>query len=279
MKININISDEKKKEFNLKYLDRFIYEHKKENWAKYRNKELENNRFKQEKRTIKFIGDKNVYIPIESIYNLNLQESRGIGISKDTTIDGIIKEFKERIKVLDEADLNRAQELDSAISQLFKMPSKKEFLEIGFRIPKLQDYYKNTFLMNTAGIDINSFNVELFAEMGYECFSLDLMKNESISTKLGKTFDVIICYHVLEHIINPAEAIKNIFDSMNKGGIFHVEIPIEPGTPRLEYGHLISYESKDMLKLLEGVGFHIEYCTNKTHSGGPWIERYIAIKK
>ena len=279
MKINNSISDEKKKEFNLKYLDRFVEEHKKGNWAKYRNKESESNRFYQEEKTLEFIGPKNVYIPIESEYNLNLQESRGIGISKDTTIDAIIEESKERIKTLSEGDLVRSSELDSAIGQIFQTSSGKEFLEIGFRIPKVQTHYKNTFSMNTTGIDINSFNVELFSEMGFNCHLLDLMKNESISEKLEKTFDVVVCYHVLEHITNPDEAVKNIFNSMNTGGIFHIEIPIEPGVPRLEYGHLISYEPKDMLKILEGVGFKVLYGTNATHAGGPWIERYIAVKE
>ena len=274
-----DISKKFKQELRKNYVDRYIEEFNNDNWAGYRDKGSKRKRFQIQEKLIQFIGNKKVYIPIESEYNINLQESRGIGITKDTTIDKIIDESIESINELIESDVVRSDELDEIIRELSTSHARKNFLEIGFRIPKIQSYYKNTFGMEAYGIDINVFNVDLFSELGFNCFSLDLMKNESISEKLNKKFDVVVCYHVLEHIANPDEAVKNIFDSMNSGGIFHVEIPIEPGQPRLEYGHLISYDPHDMSKLLSGVGFKIVHATNKTHSDGPWIERYIALKE
>ena len=276
-KIN-KISNIKKEELKNKYLDRYVSEHVKGNWSRYRNKLQEEQRFEIKEKLIKFIGFKKVYFPIEGEFNLNLQESRGIGISKDTTIDSIIEDSISGIKNLNEGDTVRSNELDAFINTHFKKTDDKSFLEIGFRIPKVQYHYKNSFGMDASGVDINSFNVDLFSEMGFDYSLLDLTVNKSISETIGKRFDVISCYHVLEHVTDPVAAVENIFNSMNSKGIFHIEIPIEPGEPRLEYGHLISYEQADMLKILQGVGFSVVSATNKTHTNGPWIERYIAIK-
>jgi len=266
-----------KKNLKEKYVDRYVKEFKNGNWSQYRDKGSE--RFIIEEKEIKFIGKKKIYNPIVEDANLNLQESRGIGISDDTTLENILQDVKNKINHLAESDLVRIKELDSFISSHFKETKFKKFLEIGFRIPKIQTYYRERFGFNDCGIDINNFNVEIFSNMGFNCHRINLMENNSIHKSLNSKFDLICCYHVLEHVANPYESVKNIFDSLNEDGVLHVEIPVEPGIPRLEYGHLISYNPSDMLRLLKGVGFNVISATNTTHDGGPWIERYIAIKK
>ena len=270
-----DLSAEAKERIVEKYLKRYIDERKNGNWSTYRDK---SSRFEIQQKEIKFIGNKRIYLPNESDYNLNLQESRGLGIDEDTTIEKIIRSSSEKIVSMEESDNVRSKELDKFLNSHFDKTSGKNFLEIGFRIPKLQYYYRNNFSMNDYGVDINSFNVEIFSEMGFNCSTFNLIENKSIQDEIGTTFDVVVCYHVLEHVTNPVESIENIFNSMNKGGVFHVEVPIEPGTPRLEYGHLISYDPGDMLKILRGVGFNVVSGNNDTHTGGPWIERYIAVK-
>ena len=124
-KIN-KISNIKKEELKNKYLDRYVSEHVKGNWSRYRNKLKEEQRFEIKEKLIKFVGFKKVYFPIEGEFNLNLQESRGIGISKDTTIDSIIEDSISGIKNLNEGDTVRSNELDSFINTHFKKTDDKQ---------------------------------------------------------------------------------------------------------------------------------------------------------
>ena len=272
-----NFKKEKVDYFNEKYINRFIAQKKNNNWSEYRNKD--NSRFLIREKDVRHIGTKNVYSPIKGQHNVNLQESRGIGISENESLENIIEKVTGQINTIIESDKVRIEELELLIKQNNLNLKDKNFLEIGFRIPKIQSYYRIHHEMNDFGIDINKFNVELFQEMGFSCFHLNLMDNLDIASELKNKFDLICCYHVLEHITNPDDAIENIYNSLNTGGIFHVEIPIEPGVPRLDYGHLISYEPRDMFKLLQGTGFTVISGTNKTHTDGPHIERYIAVKE
>jgi len=208
---------------------------------------------------------------------LNLQESRGIGIDFDTNIDKIIKDI-DSMMLLKESDNLRINELEQIINQLDKKESMKNFLEIGFRVPKIQSYYKKNMNMKTCGVDINNFNVELFRELGYNVFKFDLNTDENIENKVKMNFDLVCCYHVLEHVEDPEKALQVIFKSMNSEGILHIEIPIERDQPQLEYGHLIGFEPNELGNLINKMGHKVIYASNNTHTGGSWIERYAVIK-
>jgi hypothetical protein len=71
-------------------------------------------------------------------------------------------------------------------------------------------------------------------------------------------------------------AIRKIFEEMQHESYFHVEVPIEPGIPRLEYAHLFAFEKNDLQKMLEEAGFEILF---KKLINQPDCERYLAFKK
>lgn len=274
------LNDDKKKYFQQKFVDRYVAERKNNNWENYRNKQ--GNRFKLEEIDIPCLGKKLVYVETQedTQYNLNLQESRGIGISENSDIDGITQNIANEVNVIKQSEQLRISEFYNFIQSDSSLDiNKLNFLEIGFRVPTIQNFFKNKLGCKTAmGIDINNFNVELCKALGYDVEVYNLMSDMSIKETLNRDFDLISCYHVLEHVQKPFKALNNIYDSLKKGGLLHIEVPIEPGVPRLQYGHLISFDPKDMFKLLNGVGFTVLSGTNQTHDGGPWIERYIAKK-
>ena len=90
---------------------------------------------------------------------------------------------------------------------------------------------------------------------------------------------VVSAYHVVEHVSDPLKAIKKTYDSMDSGSYFHVEIPSEPGEPRIEFGHLYPFETGDIISMLEEAGFSVLNFSTNTHTGGPQIEWCIAKKE
>ena len=85
---------------------------------------------------------------------------------------------------------------------------------------------------------------------------------------------------MLEHLSDPLVAIKKIFESMDGDSYLHVEIPIEPGFPRVEYGHMFPFESQDMWDMLEMAGFMVIYThQDRDTLGEPQVERYTAYKR
>lgn len=270
------ISKEKKKYFEEKYIKRYREQRNKNNWADYRNRG-NSIKFVNTDVDFKYLGRKKVWKPIENKNTIELQESRGIGINEDTDIDFILENINSSM-ILVESDLLRIEELDQILIQLKREDSIKNFLEIGFRVPKIQEYYKKTMNCNAHGIDINNFNVELFKELNFNVHQFDLNKDRNISKSLSTKFDLICCYHVLEHVEDPEKSIQEVFNALNDEGILHIEIPIERQNPQIEYGHLIGFEPNELGSLITQLGHKIIYASNKTHAGGSWIERYTVVK-
>ena len=275
---NFNLTNERKKYFDEKYLKRYRQQRLRGNWSEYRNKE--STRFEKVKKTFPVLGEKIVWREVESGYNLNLQESRGIGINEDTTIDSILEEANNIMNInnIQESDAIRFNELINILNQIKIEKEIKNMLEIGFRIPKIQHFFEKSMNIKTFGVDINEFNCELFSELGYNTRVFDMNHDENLEDLFDTRFNIVCCYHVIEHLENPFEAVRKIYKAMEPGGIFHVEIPIEEDRPQLEYGHLFGFMPEELGKILKEVGFDIIYGTNNTHTGGTWIERYTAIK-
>ena len=86
---------------------------------------------------------------------------------------------------------------------------------------------------------------------------------------------------MLEHISDPLKAIKKIYESMDKDSYFHVEVPIEPGLPRLQYAHMFPFHQQDLFFMLMNAGFIVIMGGDKTSSheaNTSPIERYLVKK-
>jgi hypothetical protein len=275
---NFKLSDERKKYYDEKYLKRYRQQKLDKNWSEYRNKKSK--RFEKVEKTFPVLGKKLVWQETKKGYNLNLQESRGIGIKEDTTIESILKEINEAMDInkVEESDAIRFNEIVQILNQIDTEKDRTNMLEIGFRVPKVQSLFESFYKIKTFGIDINGFNCELFADLGYNVSFFDMNHENCLENVFNEKFDTVCCYHVLEHLKDPHEGVVKIYNSMKNKGVFHVEIPIEREHPQLEYGHLFGFMPGELGNVLKEVGFNVVYSTNKTHTGGSWIERYTAIK-
>ena len=89
------------------------------------------------------------------------------------------------------------------------------------------------------------------------------------------SWDVLICYHVLEHITDDAKAMAEMFRILRPGGLAILQVPLEPGRndtyedpsivgpeARLEhYGestHVRLFGVEDFARRLEAAGFEVE---------------------
>jgi len=78
--------------------------------------------------------------------------------------------------------------------------------------------------------------VRLLRAYGYRCFGIDAYKNEFNSPYISNatidntefpeaSFDVITCFHVLEHLVNPIHSIEKALKLLKVGGFMIVEVP------------------------------------------------------
>jgi|MDTB01.1.fsa_nt_gb SAM-dependent methyltransferase len=220
-------------------------------------------------------GKRSVYVPNDPSHNQELQKSRGIPLTDNDTNDEMKQKVLEYVKDTVESDHVRIKELDYVLKKAFPDRTLKGFCEIGFRIPRLQNFYRDQGMVER-GYDINPFNVSLGKSLGFDCQFFDL--NDTESEIDIKDFDLIVCYHVLEHVHDPFETLKMIHRSASPGTIFHLEIPVEPDGPRIKYGHLYPFFQDDMHKMLQLANFKLISKSNETHKDGPWIERYTVMK-
>ncbi|MFN5415652.1 MAG: class I SAM-dependent methyltransferase [Flavobacteriia bacterium] len=99
----------------------------------------------------------------------------------------------------------------------------------------------------------------------------------SIDAK-DQSFDLILCYHILEHIIDDQKAMSELYRILNKNGICIIQTPFKVGgiyedytktspKERLEaFGqddHVRVYSVEALIARLENVGFKIEKLTFK----------------
>lgn len=222
-------------------------------------------------------GDRKCFKRIEQDTYEGLQASRGIAsLSFDDSPQRNIELAREECASLGEANEVRVSELLSIGSENDSVDFGNKLVELGFRVPKIMKYFNDTKNFEAVGYDVVDINIAIGKSLGYDVRKYDFNSCKD-DLDLGGA-GVIVSYHMLEHLTNPFVAVKKVYDSMDSGSYFHVEIPVEPGIPRIRYGHMFAFEQKDLYHMLVECGFEVLFATNKTHTGGPHIERYLAKK-
>lgn len=196
-----------------------------------------------------------------------LQSSRGIAVSHADTVDSILERTSNDILTLSELDTERINEISRSVTFI---QGEKTFVEIGFRTPKLMKHYIDNGWY-AKGFDIAMMSVEVAKGLGYDAEQYDF-NDCTKDLNIGKA-NLIVCYHVLEHISDPSVAIRKIYEACPPSVMFHVEVPIEEDGPRLRYGHMFPFHRNDLRTMLTEAGFTI--CLTSTSTG---IERYMAMK-
>jgi len=246
-----------------------------DNWGKTRNSE----NFDLVERTYSF-GVRKCYVRKKNDQQtyLDLQSSRGINVLENDNIDRIFSNIDENMKLI-ASDWVRIHELDYIFSQLSESGEKIShtgFVELGFRVPRLMKYYGEEYDVKSWGFDVSPLSIGVTQSMGYDAryYNFDTCKEDPDLSGAS----LIVSYHMFEHISDPLKAIKKVYEKMDSGAFLHIEIPIEPGIPRLNYAHMFAFEAQDMAHMLRESGFQILTLSNQTHPDGPHIERCLARK-
>jgi hypothetical protein len=237
-------------------------------------------------------GIRKYYTPITVEKNYNLQTSRCLGIDDNCDISTVLDKVAYELAI-HESDKVRLDELNLVFKEIDKIKhnsfeassagveeylkrKKSGICELGFRTPKLMKFYQELGYEKSIGYDINSFNVSIGKKLGYDCRSCDLNNFSALDLD---GISLVLSYHTLTHCSNPVEVIEKIYNNMEEGTLFHIEVPIETDGPRLRYGHLFAFHEDDLVSMLVQSGFDILTIGRKTHTGGPLVERCTAIKK
>jgi 2-polyprenyl-3-methyl-5-hydroxy-6-metoxy-1,4-benzoquinol methylase len=107
-----------------------------------------------------------------------------------------------------------------------------------------------------------------------------ILKNiEEVSQRFGtETFDVVISNHALEHIDNPANALKECFQMLKPGGKIIIVVPSE--SHRIKYvpddinKHIVTFAPMNLGNLLTLTGFKVINVKRLFHK---WPPRYESI--
>lgn len=139
----------------------------------------------------------------------------------------------------------------------------KTFLEIGTGSGQLLEIIQRKIKGSyVKGIDLNPKAVDMCNRKGIDCDNIDINR---MSDKIKERYDVIMAFEVLEHLPNPQKSVKNVFDTLNKNGIFYGTLPNYHGYDFLEIGQIyrnlfapthLNYYNPESLKILfENNGF------------------------
>ena len=127
--------------------------------------------------------------------------------------------------------------------------------------------------------------VEVLLDAGWDAFGLDAYREARVnhrfirgtmkSLEAGAAYDLISMVHTLEHIVNPAEALRRVSTMLRPGGIFLVVVPNFAGDWSVSCGdkwpmldtrnHAFHYTSTALRKLLENGDFVVR--KSDTYSG------------
>lgn len=191
----------------------------------------------------------------------------------DDAIEGQRKKFQNS-ESISSGNALRAQELEALINHQDVSVTNNKFCELGFRHPELMIFWKER------GFELTGFDIVKYSVLVSQCLGFDARHVDLNSDSLDLSgYSVVMSYQVLEHVTDPQAAIKKIYDSMDSLTYFHVEIPIEPGFPRLEWGHLYPFHENDIEAMLHLSGFKILYATSNVWEDGPLIRRVFCLKE
>ena len=196
-------------------------------------------------------------------------------------IESLLKPLTENIIKLEPGDESRCEELEyiSAMDSIpeFNLFSLGSFCELGFRVPRLLKHYCDTHGMLASGYDVLELNIIAGRHVGYDVHRYDFDECEE---DLRIDADLVVSYHMLEHVTDPLQAVIKIHDAMKPGAFFHVEIPVEgPGMPNIRYSHMYAFHPRDMEKMLTLAGFRALSCFEPMNQRfGAYVERYLVQK-
>ena len=242
-----NLKEELKKEINRLYSADGVKGL--DNWGKVRTAD------QFDKKVIKYdFGERTCFQKKDDQLYADLQAARGLSLDPEKSIEENLNQITKDSQDLPSNDIVRIQELmDFDI-----FDSLDNFIELGFRSPRLLEFYKQYF-SNCIGYDIVKANVLASQCLGYNCEVHDLSSQEDIDLKEKS---LVVAYHVFEHLPDPLNTLRKIYNNLCKESYFHIEIPLESvEDPVVRYAHCTSFRLDDLKFMLKEAGFSVLFNT------------------
>ncbi len=227
-------------------------------------------------------GTRKVYFKKDQEKYELLQGARGGStfLDENKTYEELIEEAKRITRDVNEQDSLRIRELEAILERSSNknhyLGKGKKFAELGFRVPKLLKSYKESYQMQVKGFDVLDINIFTGKELGYDVFKYDFNNCEEYLDLESE--DVVVSYHMVEHLSDPFKAIKKIYDAMKTFAVLHIEVPLEPGVPNIRFGHLFPFEKGDLEWMLKKAGFQVLATSYQTANPDFNIERHFVQK-
>jgi SAM-dependent methyltransferase len=141
-------------------------------------------------------------------------------------------------------------------------------------------------------LDFGGYRGALMTEiagLGCECCVVDYAPDVLPGlTRLGDTladldgeqrFDVIVCSHVLEHVVQPLETCRQLVARLRIGGLLFVEVPLEilghAPRQREPVTHLNFFSKESLDALLRLAGLQVESCQATACTVGDGRQRLV----
>ena len=122
------------------------------------------------------------------------------------------------------------------------------------RLKVTQDFIGHS-IADMKTLDIGQSN-KLGRSLGIKHNTLDTDFNRSIDAPSGN-YDLITCFEVLEHVMNPLFMMDRIYGLLKPGGVCYLTTPIRKRTDVFYgcRGHFTEYKPREMRLLFKYVGF------------------------
>ena len=217
-------------------------------------------------------GRRTVLVPVDLEANKDVQTTRTINVA-DQSLEELKSNFIANSESMCDNDISRSWELDHFLNSWSAMERLRErgssiypevasikptkFCEIGFRNLKLMKFYEEKYSIPVKGYDVSAPSVYLAKAHGYDAHWCDL--NCEVNDKNLDLSDcnLVVCYHVLEHVVDPLSALHCIYNSMPDLSVIHVEVPIELNRVNYMYGHVFGFHPLDLEMMMNEAGFHL----------------------
>ena len=122
-----------------------------------------------------------------------------------------------------------------------------------------------------AGVDLAQSRLDRVSRHVTAATSMELRQGSAEKLPFGdREFDTVTCSEVLEHLVDPAVAVREAWRVLRPGGTYVVTVPHNErirwdvcphcGESSPRAGHLHSFDDAALADLMEGVGFVAEQC-------------------
>ena len=136
------------------------------------------------------------------------------------------------------------------------MNSEMKVLDIGCRDGSfLESLRVITGVWQLWGIELNETASMIAGDKGIMVYNIDAhnISCENLPSCEMEFYDLVCMTHLLEHTHNPKLVLKEALRVLKTGGLFFVEVPLEPMPKKLptKWGHYFTFQShSDLIKLL-----------------------------